>query len=125
MDTTGEDFALTRISSLPMLPYELANYCDGVGIYYACVNPTYFAEHAHPELQIAIPLNNASGLATWYTATGRKVTQSIRENQVTIIPSNQLHASDWQRKAEVLTLYLGPKFMMQAALAAASLRLHK
>lgn len=104
-----------------MLPYDLADYCNGVGIYYACVNPTYFAEHAHPELQIAIPFNNASGLATWYTATGRKVKQSIREDQVTIIPSNQPHASDWQRKAEVLTLYLAPKFMMQAAKDAVAL----
>ena len=64
VDTTGEDFALTRISSSLMLPYDLATYCNGVGIYYDCVNPTDFAEHAHPELQIAIPFNNAFSLAT-------------------------------------------------------------
>lgn len=81
VDTTGEDFALTRISNLPMLPYDLADYCNGVGIYYACVNPTYFAEHAHPELQIAIPFNNASGLATWYTATGRTQVTGIAKQK--------------------------------------------
>lgn len=96
-------------------PYNLADYVDGVGVFYGRLAPAHFSEHAHPEITVAVNLEGTSCLATWETETGRRLTRLIREGHTAVIPGDQPHAGEWLRDAELLHFYLTPGFVSRAA----------
>jgi AraC family transcriptional regulator len=97
------------------MPYDLADWVDGVGIFSGRISPTHFHERAHPEISVTISYENTSLLASWQTATGRQVTRLIRDGHVSVIPGDQPHGGEWRREAEHLILYLDPGFVSGAA----------
>lgn len=98
------------------MPRDLARWDgDGVGVYWERVAPTEFAEHAHPEVEVAMSFGRPAGPAVWQTATGREVTHRMREGYVSVLPSGQPHSGVWEREAEVLIFYLDPRFLLDAA----------
>lgn len=99
----------------PAIPYQLADFVDGVGVYYGHIAPTHFPEHAHPEISVDVCYQNTACLSTWQTATGRRMTQLLREGHVSVVASGQPHGSEWRQGAEHLIFYLAPAFIERAA----------
>lgn len=97
------------------IPYQVADFVDGIGVYYDYIAPTCFPEHAHPEISVDVCYKNTSCLATWQTATGRQLTRLLREGHVSVIAGGQPHASEWRQGAEHLVFYLAPAFVERAA----------
>jgi AraC family transcriptional regulator len=93
----------------------LADYVDEVGVFHGRLGPAHFPEHAHPEVTVAVNLEGTSCLATWETATGRRLTRLVREGHTSVIPGGQPHAGEWLREAGLLHLYLSPSFVSRAA----------
>lgn len=104
-------------SELPStgMPYQLADFVNGVGIFCDYIPPTHFPEHAHAEISVDVCYENTSCLATWQTATGRQLTRLLRGGNVSVIAGGQPHASEWRQGAEHLIFYLAPAFVEHAA----------
>lgn len=97
------------------MPYDLADYVDGVGIFSGRISPAHFRERAHPEITVEVSYEDTSLLASWQTATGRQVTRLIRDGHVSVIPGDQPHGGEWRREADHLIFYLDPGFVSGAA----------
>lgn len=97
------------------MPYQLANFVDGVGFFCDYVAPAHFPEHIHPEISVDVCYEDTSCLATWQTAAGRQLTRLIRDGHVSVIPGGQPHGSEWRQEAEHLIFYLTPAFVEHAA----------
>lgn len=97
------------------IPYHLANFVDGVGLYWDRLAPTHFPEHAHPEISVDVCYQNTACLATWQTAGGRQLTRWLGEGNVSVLASGQPHSSEWRQEAEHLIVYLAPTFVEHAA----------
>lgn len=65
-----------------------------------------FEEHTNPSIEIAIPFENAIGPASWQSATGQNVTQTIHTGHTSVLPANLPHWGSWHRRAEVIVFYL-------------------
>lgn len=111
----GVDTAYHKANAHAPMPYDLADYVDGVGIFSGRISPTHFPERAHPEISVTVSYENTSLLASWQTATGRQVAQLIRDGHVSVIPGGQPHGGEWRREADHLILYLDPGFVSGAA----------
>lgn len=106
---------MTRAGTTRPTPYEVADFVDGVGVFWDHLAPTHFPEHAHPEVSVDVCYENASCLSTWQTAGGRQMTRLLREGNVSVLPGGQPHASEWNQGAEHMIFYLAPGFVERAA----------
>lgn len=93
-------------------PVELAYPGQGFKLFLANISaPTEFIEHAHNWVEMAVPFEGALGPASWQSATGRTITQTIRTGYTSVLPANLPHWGIWEQEAEVLVFYLDPKFL--------------
>ena len=109
--------ALPSARAVPPLPPphgSAATYGD-VRLFYGVVPPGSFAEHAHPEIEVAVPLGRASNLAIWQSSTGGSVSRWAGDGDVSILPPGQPHAGEWLVEADVLIFYLASRFLETAA----------
>ena len=97
------------------MPHSIAHRADGVGVFFGRLEPSEFPEHAHPELEVSVPMGDVAGLSTWQTATGGAATHRMRDGDVSVLPSDQPHAGLWERGAHNLLVYLDPGFVLRAA----------
>ncbi len=55
----------------PLQPiWEKSLQLDGVRIIDSCFRPAHFPEHSHPQIKIAVPLEDSSIQVNWQTASG-------------------------------------------------------
>lgn len=65
-----------------------------------------FKGHSHPQIKIAVPLENSLIQVKWQTASGDQKQQTINSQQVSIIPSHLSREIVWQRESSLLSIYL-------------------
>lgn len=88
---------------------------NNISVLHTCISPNYFSEHSDSRLKIAVPLKSASIQAAWQTATGRQRRQCVKSGHVSIIPENQPREIVWERKAEIVAVYLAPELLAHVA----------
>lgn len=94
--------------------WEKSLQLNGIHIIDAHFCPTHFSEHSHPQIKIAVPLENSLIQVKWQTASGIQKQQSIHSEQVSIIPSHLPREIVWQRESSLLSIYLTTDFVARA-----------
>ncbi len=88
---------------------------DGFHFYCSTKQSIHYPEHCHPELEVALILNNASVQVAWQTSTDQRQERVLGINQLCIIPSQQRHSFYWERPAEYIFIFLHPTFLQRTA----------
>lgn len=94
--------------------WEKSLQLNGIHIIDAHICPTYFPEHSHPQIKIAVPLENSLIQVKWQTAGGIQKQQSIDSQQVSIIPSYLPREIVWQKESSLLSIYLATDVVTHA-----------
>lgn len=94
--------------------WEKSLQLNGIHIIDAHICPTYFPEHSHPQIKIAVPLENSLIHVKWQTASVVQKQQSINSQQVSIIPSHLPREIVWQRESSLLSIYLATDLIAHA-----------
>lgn len=79
---------------------------EGVWIYCEHQKPNFWPSHDHDLLQIMIGFAGADYEASWTSADGRKVTQSITADQVWILPAGIEQEVHWRQTADLIILFV-------------------
>lgn len=87
---------------------------DGVRIIDSCFRPAYFPEHSHPQIKIAVPLEDSSIQVNWQTASGERKCQSIQAGEVSIVPALLVREIIWLQESELISIYLAPHLIANA-----------
>ena len=99
----------------PLQPiWEKSLQLDGVRIIDSCFRPAHFPEHSHPQIKIAVPLEDSSIQVNWQTVSGDRKYQSIQAGQVSIVPALLPREIIWKQESELISIYLTPHLIANA-----------
>lgn len=86
---------------------------DGFSFCNSLERPNYWQRHSHAEIQIAIPQTSARAWINMPSTT-KQYKKQIELGQSFLVSSNQTHALEWQKTAELTLIYLHPEFFSNA-----------
>jgi len=84
---------------------------DGFSFYSSLEQSTYWCDHGHEEIQITLPQVNSQASIKYQLSNGKQCIREIEAGQTFLVSSNQSHALDWQKTAELTLFYLHPRFL--------------
>ena len=87
---------------------------DGFSFCNSLERPNYWQQHSHSEIQIAVPQTNARAWINMRSSTTKQYKKQIEPGHSFLVSSNQTHALEWQKTAELTLFYLHPKFFSNA-----------
>ena len=87
---------------------------DGFSFSNSLEEPNYWREHAHHEVQIAIPYTDARAWIDMGSFANKQVKQQIELGQSCIVYPNRPHALEWQQTAKLTLLHFHPEFFAKA-----------
>lgn len=88
---------------------------SGMRLLWSTPAPAQRAEATHAEVEIAIPFGDGAAEVDYCTSTGRALHASVAGHHVSVIPAEQPHQVHWQRRAELLMLFIAPQRIDDAA----------
>ncbi len=114
MPTKNQPMVFVEEVDPKQLTWEKSLQLNGIHIIDAHFCPTHFPEHSHPQIKIAVPLENSLIQVKWQTASGIQKQQSIYSEQVSIIPSHLPREIVWQKESSLLSIYLATDLVAHA-----------
>ncbi len=87
---------------------------EGFSFYTDCTGPEEYPLHQHPELELILILNSASAIVSW-DDNGQQLSQTIEQESLCLIPSNQPHAMGWPQKTEYIIMFIHPELLNRKA----------
>jgi AraC family transcriptional regulator len=84
---------------------------DGFNIYTAKQPRSTWSEHVHEYVQITVGLEPAHMHAEWRASGTLRQHKEFIGNAVSIIPAGEAHRTLWQRRADLIHIYLSPEML--------------
>jgi AraC family transcriptional regulator len=88
---------------------------SGYSLYAAEQPSTFWHEHSHSCTQITVALDPAYIRAEWRGLAGSAQNRELSGDCVSIIPPGVEHATFWNRRADLVNMYLDDEFFRQTA----------
>ncbi|MEO0374812.1 MAG: AraC family transcriptional regulator [Cyanobacteria bacterium P01_A01_bin.17] len=88
---------------------------EGFEFYSGTESSIHYRDHRHAEIEIALILNDAAVHVAWQTSHSQRQERQLENNQLCIIPSQQLHSLWWEDAAEYIFIFLRPTFLKRMA----------
>jgi AraC family transcriptional regulator len=82
----------------------------GYSIYSAEQDPSLWSQHSHDCTQICIASSPAYVRAEWQADAGRRGTKEMNGDMVSVVPPEVQHTIHWNRRAQLLHIYLNDQF---------------
>jgi len=83
----------------------------GVGVLVEHHEPNFWGKHAHERWQVDVQFSPAVCEINWTTPEGSNETRKVTGNQVWFMPPGWVHSIGWLTAADVIGLYVEPKFL--------------
>jgi AraC family transcriptional regulator len=88
---------------------------SGYSLYSAEQPSTFWHEHSHSCTQITVALDPAYIRAEWHGTAGSAQNRELSGDCVSIIPPGIAHSTFWNRRADLVNMYLDDDFFRQTA----------
>ncbi len=87
---------------------------EGFSFYTDRTGPKQYPLHQHPEVELILILDSAAAIVSW-DDSGQTLNQTVKQEDLYIIPSNQLHAVSWEQRVEYIMMFIHPELLNRKA----------